>query len=98
MGISSSASNVFVLALCIIVRASAGSTSYPPPHDYDYSATQLIYETYDLVDRSFVITPGFSFRMNKEIYTSCWFHTDGGLSFDMPDNRSYYEDYTTTNP
>lgn len=75
------------------VTTVTASVSYPPPHDYNYSATILYNITSSINDSSYIIEPGFSFLMAGTSYTKCWFHSDGVLSFDAPDRRSYYSDY-----
>ena len=61
--------------------------TYPQTrNNYDYNAIVVYNISSDnvtqLIDTSRVIRPGFEFEFAGRVYNACWFHTDGGLSFD----------------
>ena len=71
------------------------SITYPPPHDYNYTANTIINVTSNLDDTTYHIRPGFEFLMGGTNYSECWFHTDGLLLFSSKNANDYYNYHST---
>lgn len=88
--VSKFASQVIIVIFMGFSLARADDIAYPPPNDYySYGATVIYDKTDSMINVAYLIEPRFNFTFANQVYSRCWFHTDGRLSFDAPHNRSY---------